>query len=544
MGVLLFFLIGYVLLSISLYFVFEKVNKSSDQINCSGWQGLVPGLNFVVWGKIIGYPIWKVALLLFPIVNIFIYASMAVRMVRSFNKLKFWHSAVAVLAAPIAFFYLGWNKKEKYEGPNYELEKAYQAKIKEAKEANNERELKRLQAKNPYHKSGSREWAEAIIFAVFAAAFIRMFLIEAYVIPTSSMEGSLMVGDFLFVSKANYGIRTPQTIAMLPLLHNRVPVLGGESYLEKPQLPYYRLPALEKIDRNDPVVFNFPEGDSVYIFPGRTYSIYDYRRGHIDDPIKIQQIKTGRKDLVTRPMDKKDHYIKRCIGLPGDSIEIRDREVYVNGQPAEQPKYLQYLYIVNFSSSAINIRNFAKWGISTEDMQGQSANQMVLILNEEQKEKIKEMDPEVTFQAIDIAKVDPHPNGVFPHDPNINGSWTKDNYGPVWVPKKGATVQLRPDNIAFFRRIINVYEDNDFREVNGKFYINGEEATEYTFKMDYYWMMGDNRHNSEDARIWGFVPEDHVVGKPLFVWWSFRENSPSKGVNWSRIFRSVKTLSN
>lgn len=537
MGILIFFLIGYILLSISLYFVFEKAEQP-------GWQGLVPGLNFVVWGKIIGYPIWRVVLLLLPIVNIFVYAAMAVRMVRSFNKLKFWHSAVAVVAAPIAFFYLGLNKDEKYGGPNFTKEKEYQAKIKEAKVNKNERQLKKLQAQNPYHKSSGREWAEAIIFAVFAAAFIRMFLIEAYVIPTSSMEGSLMVGDFLFVSKANYGIRTPQTIAMLPLLHNRVPVVGGESYLEKPQLPYKRLPALESIDRNDPVVFNFPEGDSVYIFPGRTYSIYDYRRGHIDDPVKIQQIKTGRKDLVTRPMDKKDHYIKRCIGLPGDSIEVRDRTVYINGRPAEQPRYLQYLYIVNFSSSAINTRNFAKWGISTEDVQGQRANQMVLILNEDQKEKIKGIDPQVTFEVIDIEEVDQHPHGVFPHDPRINGSWTKDNYGPIWIPKKGATVELRPDNIALFRRIIAVYEDNDFREANGKFYINGEEVTEYTFKMDYYWMMGDNRHNSEDARIWGYVPEDHIVGKPLFVWWSFRENSPAKGVNWSRIFRSVKSLSN
>jgi signal peptidase I len=538
MGMLIFLLISYVLLSISLYFVFNKAGEE-------GWKGLVPGYNFVVWGKIIGYPIWRVALLLLPIVNIFVYAAMAVRMVRSFDKLKFWHSAVAVIAAPVAFAYLGLDKKESYSGPNFTVEKELQAQIKEAKENNNKRKLKELENKHRrFHKSGTREWAEAIIFAVFAAAFIRMFLIEAYVIPTSSMEGSLMVGDFLFVSKANYGIRTPQTIAMLPLLHNRVPLLGGESYLEKPQLKYHRLKPLESIDRNDPVVFNFPEGDSVYIFPGRTYSIYDYRRGQIDDPIKNQQIKTGRKDLVTRPMDKKDHYIKRCIGLPGDSIQIIDRQVYVNGAPAENPRYLQYLYIVNFSSSNINTRNFAKWGISTEDMQGQSANQMVLILNEDQKEKIKGIDPQVAFEVIDIAKVDPSPNGVFPHDRDINGNWTKDNYGPIWIPQKGATVQLSEDNIALFRRIINVYEDNDFREANGKFYINGEEASEYTFKMDYYWMMGDNRHNSEDARIWGFVPEDHVVGKPLFVWWSFRENSPAKGINWSRIFRSVKTLSN
>ncbi len=542
MSVIIFLLINYVLLSISLYFLFEKVDQPS-------WKGLVPFYNFMVWAQVIGYPLWRVIFILVPIVNIFIYATMAVRMVRSFDKLKFWHSALAVIGAPIFFFYLAFSKDEKYVGPNYTMEQEYKEKLKEAKDNKKEREFKKLEARNPYKKSGSREWAEAIIFAVFAAAFIRMFLIEAYVIPTSSMEGSLMVGDFLFVSKANYGIRMPQTVAMLPLLHNRAPGGLGESYLEKPQLPYKRLKALEKIDRNDPVVFNYPEGDSVYIWPERTYSIYDYRRGQISDARKVQQIKTGRKKLVTRPMDKKDHYIKRCIALPGDSLQIINKQVYVNGQKAENPRYLQYFYFVTFPNGAINTKNFTEWGISTED-QGvinQQANQYIMVLNEEQKEKVQAMDPNINIDIVDIAELErrmnQNPNKVFPHDLKHFPNWTKDSYGPIWIPKKGETVQLTPSNIALYERIINVYEDNDYQRRGDKFYINGKEATEYTFKMDYYWMMGDNRHNSEDARIWGFVPENHVVGKPLFVWMSIRENQLTKGINFSRIFRSVESLS-
>lgn len=544
MGLIIFLLVGYVLLSISLYFLFEKCGKP-------GWQGLVPFYNFVVWGELIGYPVWRVAFILVPIVNIFIYASMAVRMVRSFNKLQFWHSAVAVLAAPFAFFYLAFSKDEKYHGPNYTMELEYRDKIKEAKEAKSERTLKKLEAQNPYKKSGTREWAEAVIFAVFAAAFIRMFLIEAYVIPTSSMEGSLMVGDFLFVSKANYGIRMPQTIAMLPLLHNRVPGGMGESYLETPQLPYKRLKALETIDRNDPVVFNYPEGDSVYIFPDRTYSVYDYKRRQIGDPNKLNRIKSGRKKLVTRPMDKKDHYIKRCIGIPGDSVQIINRDVYINGKLAEKPKYLQYYYFVTFPDGLYNSKDFTKWGISEEDFPEQIKIQdkHIMILNEEQKEKLQAMDSNIKIEHVDIIEFErmfrQDPYKVFPYDRENTPGWTKDNFGPIWVPKKGATIKLDPKSIACYERVISVYEGNEYRRVGDKFYINGEEATEYTFKMDYYWMMGDNRHNSEDARFWGYVPEDHVVGKPLFVWMSIRENNLfKKGVNFKRIFRSVKSLSN
>ena len=265
MSILIFFIVFYILLSISLYKVFEKAGED-------GWKGLVPGYNFIVWSKIIGQPTWWPLLLLIPIVNIFIFAGMCVDMVRSFGKYAFVDSALAVIYAPIIFFRIGMNPDDQYTGPTVLKEKAYAQKLMEAQEKNDEKELRKLIRTNPYKKSAPREWAEAIIFAVFAAAFIRMFLIEAYVIPTSSMEGSLLVGDFLFVSKAHYGIRTPMTVIQFPLIHNTVPVLGNESYLTTPKLNYHRLPAIENIDRNDPVVFNYPAGDSILIGKDRNYS--------------------------------------------------------------------------------------------------------------------------------------------------------------------------------------------------------------------------------------------------------------------------------
>ncbi len=533
MGFITFVLVFYVLVSISLYPVFEKAGLP-------GWKALVPGLNLVEWCKLIGQPGWWAALLLIPIVNFFIFAGMAVDLVRSFKKYDFWHSAVAVILAPVAFAYLGLSKEEAYDGPTLIKEKEYAQQIQEAKEAGHTAKLKKLHRENPYRKSAAREWVEAVVFAVFAAAFIRMFLIEAYVIPTPSMEGSLLVGDFLFVSKAHYGIRLPQTIAMVPLLHNRIPVLNRESYLKKPSLNYNRLPALESIDRNDPVVFNFPEGDSVYVLPGRTWSVYDVERGALNGTeygSYVPLIKKGKVPLTVRPMDKEDHYIKRCIAIPGDSLEIRDREVYINGAPGEMPSHVQFLYIVN-APNGLNMTQLFKWGLSRDDISqnpnNPNPNEYYMHLGHEEKEKIQSIDPAITIEPVQFRQ-----RLLFPYDAEHYGNWTVDNYGPIYIPKKGATVKLDPKSINFYRRIISVYEDNDYYEKDGQYFINGEAATEYTFKMNYYWMMGDNRHNSEDSRVWGYVPENHIVGKPLFIWFSTKEGSIANGINWSRIFTSA-----
>jgi signal peptidase I len=291
--------------------------KLFEKAGIPAWKALVPGLAAVEWCKIIGrkpqYALW----LLFPIVNIFIYAGMVIDLIRSFGKHGYWDSVLAVVFAPIPNFLIGRDEKAVYEGPILEKEREYHRLHHEAVEKKDVLGIKKLEAQYPYLiKSQTREWAEAIIFAVFAAAFIRMFLIEAYVIPTSSMEGSLKVGDFLFVSKAHYGIRTPKTVIQFPLMHNRLPFDLGESYLESPSLPYYRLPALEEIQRNSPVVFNWPVGDSVIIDPTRSWDVHQAR------------LRNGGKlpasaDLITRPIDKKDHYIKRCVAISGDSVQIK-----------------------------------------------------------------------------------------------------------------------------------------------------------------------------------------------------------------------------
>ncbi len=525
MAVLTSFIVIYILTSVSLYFLFPKAGVDA-------WKGLVPVLNFVEWCKIVGRPSWWAALIFVPIVGIFIYAGLCVDMVRSFGKFKFFDSFLAVVLTPLSFIPLAMSDA-KYEGPVLTQEADFMNQLRTASENGETALVKKLQRQNKYRKTWGREWTESIIFAVFAAAFIRMFLIEAYVIPTPSMEGSLLVGDFLFVSKAHYGIRTPQTIAMLPLLHNRVPIVGGESYFKKPSLPYYRLPALETITNNDPIVFNWPVGDSVFVTKRRPYTVNQVMRDQqaytSSDPELRTMIK--KKQYITRPIDKKDHYIKRCIAKAGDTLQIRNKQVYIDGVKVQNPKETQFLYRVQFSNANINFKALEKHGITDADKAGGNYG---YFLTDLQVEKMKEIDPNVI--------ITPHPQKVeplqlFPHDPKNFGRWSVDNYGPIWIPKAGETVSLTPQNIALYRRVINVYEGNEsYEEKNGQYIVNGKPITEYTFKQDYYWAMGDNRHNSEDSRAWGFVPHDHIVGKPLFIWFSTKNGSIFNGIRWNRLF--------
>ena len=498
----------------------------------SATKGLIPGVNFIEWCKIIGRKPIHALWLLFPIVNIFVYAGMCVDMMYSFDKRDFLDSAIAVIYAPFAFFKLAKDDKTSYKVAAYQDEKDYKNKLIEAEKSGDKYALKKLQKNNPYVKSTGREWGEAIIFAVFAAAFIRMFLIEAYKIPTGSMEGSLLIGDFLFVSKAHYGIRTPETIAMIPLLHNRIPIIDKESYIEVPSIPSFRLPALEDIAHNKPIVFNYPEGDSVYVIPGRTYSIHDTRR---NAGLK-QEIAKRRIKLDTRPVDKRDHYIKRCVGMPGDSLQIKDAQVYINGAAAENPSKLQFNYILRPNGVNINTAKLEEWGISPINDIKTIQGVYLLTLNQEELDKVKTLDPK-----IEITRAPNQAGNSFPHS-EISKTWTIDDYGPIWIPKKGATTQLTAENIAFYQRIIEVYEGNTFSRKGNSFIINGEETDSYTFKQDYYWGMGDNRHSSEDSRYWGYVPYDHIVGKPLFIWFSTTDGSMANGINWSRIFSGATKM--
>ncbi|NJN32996.1 MAG: S26 family signal peptidase [Saprospiraceae bacterium] len=407
-------------------------------------------------------------------------------------------------------------------------EQDYLKQLREAHAKKDARTLKTLE-KSPYKKGMFREWIEAIVFAVFAAAFIRMFLIEAYVIPTSSMEGSLLVGDYLFVSKAHYGIRTPMTVVQVPLLHNQVPVLGSESYITKPNLPYYRLAAIEPVQRNKPFVFNWPIGDSVYITPNRSWNIEQIRQM---SPPQLRQAQIpypfDESNLVIRPLDKKDHYIKRCVAIAGDKFEVRDRQIYINDQPAIVPKKVQFLYTVSGNGN-LNTEEMIDWGVNVEEGFQSSNNTYVFALTNENIERIKTKGFNVTVYPRNENSPD-----IFPQD-TAHFKWSVDNFGPLVIPAAGATVQLSPENIALYRRIITVYESNSLEQRNGEFFINGSKTNSYTFKQNYYWAMGDNRHNSEDSRFWGFVPHDHIVGRPLLVWMSTGKN----GIRWNRIFTSA-----
>lgn len=520
MSILIFLIVLYILLGLSMMKLFEKAGVP-------GWKALIPGVAAIEWCKIIGrqprYALW----LLFPIVNFFIYAGMVIDLVRSFGRHGFGQAVMAVVYAPIPFFLIGRDEKAGYEGPILEKDREYHRLHHEAMEKKDVLAIKKIEAQFPHHKkSASREWAEAIIFAVFAAAFIRMFLIEAYVIPTSSMEGTLKVGDFLFVSKAHYGIRTPMTVVQFPLMHNRLPFDMGESYLEKPSLPYFRLPAIEKIDRNDPVVFNWPVGDSVMLTPERSWDVHQIR------------LQSGGKippgmDIITRPVDKKDHYIKRCVAIAGDSVEIKAGQLFVNGQAAQNPTHMQFAYrLTAAAGSSVNTKKFEDFGVSLYD-----AGNGLYQLDAAQLEKVKAMGV-----LAERYKRGPSAGSMFPNDLKKYTNWTIDDFGPIWVPKKDATTPLNFDNLPFYRRVITVYEGNTLEVRDNKIFINGQEATSYTFKQNYYWMQGDNRHNSEDSRFWGYVPEDHVVGKPLFIWFSTKGGSIRNGINWGRIFKSATAL--
>ena len=527
MSILIFLIVLYILNCFTLQKVFEKAGIAASK----AW---IPGVNIVEWCKIIGRPGWNAIYMLLPIYNIFFYAGICVDLVRSFGKYDFWHSAVAVIFAPFMFWNIGKDDKTKFVAPAFTAEADMQEKIMEAQKSNDKKALHQLMSKNPYEKSQLREWVEAVVFAVFAAAFIRMFLIEAYVIPTSSMEGSLLVGDFLFVSKAHYGIRTPQTVAQIPLLHNRLPYIEAESYLDNPSLPYFRLPKIQEIQRLEPVVFNYPEGDSVFIRPERTYGIYDLRRQGV---FSTPQGRKLMEKMVVRPMDKMDFYIKRCVAIAGDSIKIVDKQLYVNGVASVNPSQMHWEYKVTSNSGKINTNKLDDIGVNVTDAQRHEEGHYML--TQEQVAKIKTWGNDIKIDLV------PHTSEevsgyIFPHDTTYH--WSVDNFGPLFIPKAGVTIPLTKENMTIYRRTISVYEHNKLEEKNDKIYINDVESTSYTFKLNYYWMMGDNRHNSEDSRFWGFVPETHIVGKPLFIWFSTKNANIANGIRWNRIFTTANKM--
>ena len=377
-----------------------------------------------------------------------------------------------------------------------------------------------------------RAWIDACVFAIVAATLIRTFLFESYTIPTGSMEGTMLVNDYLFVSKLAYGPRIPMTPLAVPLVHNTMPFFGGKSYTEAVHWGYHRLPGFGHVERNDVVVFNYPGGDTVMAEqPENDYyqACRIYGREEINNRFKI----------ITRPVDKEENYIKRCIGLPGDVLEIKNARVYINGQTNVLYPHSKLNYLVRTNGAPPLVDD------NIELFQALNNSIFIYNLENDQVDIMKKAQNVLSVESFirDPAGIAPSDPGdwVFPLD-TANYKWNRDNFGPLTIPKAGVTVTLTPQNIAIYRRIIRNYEGNTLNEQDGKFIINGEETTSYTFRMNYYWMMGDNRHNSLDSRYWGFVPEDHIVGKAWFVWLSYGEGGLFKDMRWKRLFRGIHSL--
>ncbi|MDE6858172.1 MAG: signal peptidase I [Alistipes sp.] len=376
------------------------------------------------------------------------------------------------------------------------------------------------------------EWVNALVFATVVASLVHIFLFQMYVIPSSSMEKSLLIGDYLYVSKAAYGPKMPNTPVAMPFVHHTMPCSqSAKSFSECVKWPYHRLKGLGNVERNDVVVFNFPAGDSV-LLDNQAVTYYDIVR----DYERLFGREEGRRrlnaehEIITRPVDKREHYIKRCVAIPGDTLRIVDGEVFVNGEPQAAIPAKQYTYIVG-TSTPITKYALDRLGITEY---GVYNSLYYITTTEESAEALAAMDNVVSIRRF-IGNDD-----VFPHDGRYR--WTQDNFGPLWVPAKGSTVELTTDNLPLYRRIIEVYEGHELAVADdGTITIDGTPADSYTFGMDYYFMMGDNRHNSADSRFWGFVPEDHVVGKASFIWLSLdKEKSFPSNIRWNRLFTKVK----
>ena len=409
-------------------------------------------------------------------------------------------------------------------------------------------------------------WVDALVFALVAVYFINLFFFQNYVIPSSSLEKSLLTGDYLFVSKVSYGPRIPQTPLTMPLTQHTLPVFQCKSYIEWPHWDYRRVKGLGKVQLNDIVVFNYPAGDTLVSSP--VYQAQDFyqlcyscgyqlldeaKRPNIDslnpqqqwdfyqyvyqvgkDYVKANQPTFG--SITTRPTDRRENYVKRCVGLPGQTLQIKDRVVYLDGKPNKEPDNVQYTYYVKLKGE-LSDALMKDLGISMEDLISLNQNGYMPLTQRAKNELSKRKDLVESIRLNTEAVV----GDLYPL--NARTGWTRDNYGPIWIPQKGKTIALNMQNIAVYERPIKTYEGHDLQVKDNKIFIDGKEAKEYTFAMDYYWMMGDNRHNSADSRYWGFVPEDHIVGKPIFNWWSSDpDRGGFKGIRWNRLYRWVDNI--
>ncbi len=483
---ILFFLLIQLIHFLGTWRLYKKAGRSP-------WEAAIPVYNAVILMKIIKRPWWWVILLFIPIVNLIMFPVIWVETIRSFGRTSTWETILVIVTLGLYIFYV-----------NYAADAEYRA----------DRSLQ--------PGSAAGEWISSILFAVVAATIVHTYVMQPFTIPTSSLEKTLLVGDYLFVSKFHYGARTPITSVAFPMVHDTIPGLGIKSYLKEPYIPYFRLPAFQKINRNDIVVFNWPV-DTVRQFFDRSGLRFD------------------------KPIDKKSNYVKRAVGLPGDSLEIIDGKIHINNQPLELPERAkpQFSYSGQTKGQPLDAYTLYKmYGITDGFYYDPNTNQFFIqSLSEEAYQRLKN-NPNVASLNREITPAGEMERSIFPN--NRKKNWNRDNMGPLYIPKKGETVKINLESYPFYRRIIEDYEGLEMgREnklsLNGtQVLLNGEPIDSYTFQQDYYWMMGDNRHNSEDSRYWGYVPENHVVGKPVFIWLSLDPNASGfSKIRWERMFTTV-----
>lgn len=480
----IFFLILQVVHFLGTWKLYQKAGRQA-------WEAAVPIYNAIILMKIINRPKWWVILLFVPIVNLIMFPVVWVETLRSFGKNTTLDTALGVLTLGLYIYYINYTQDVKY-----------------------------IENRSLHPKNKTADTVSSLLFAVVVATLVHTYVMQPFTIPTGSLEKTLLVGDFLFVSKNNYGARTPMTTVAMPMVHDTIPILHTKSYLNKPQLPYFRFPGFEPVEKNDIVVFNWPT-DTVVDFKG-TYS-------------------SG----IRKPIDKKSNYVKRCVGTPGDSLSFIDGYVYINGKKlilSDRAK-VQYSYTLTTVGGSMLDPNYLtkELKINPDDIGfNQNDNSYFFISLTDENAAILKKNPTVQSITKQISKkgenADPR---IFPYTKN----WNQDNLGPIYIPQAGKTVKLDKESLPFYKMIIQEYENNDLKVNGDEIRINDKVVDSYTFKQDYYFMVGDNRHNSLDSRYWGYVPADHIVGKPVFIWMSLDPYIPwgkaFDKVRWERMFTTV-----
>ncbi|TRX39176.1 signal peptidase I [Flavobacterium restrictum] len=457
------------------------------------WEAAVPIYNAIVLMKIIGRPTWWTVLLFVPIINLIMFPVIWVETLRSFGKRTTLDTFLGIVTFGFYIYYINYTQ-----------------------------ELNYITDRNIDPENRAADTVSSLLFAIIVATIVHTYFIQPFTIPSSSLEKSLLVGDFLFVSKMNYGARVPMTAVALPMVHDTIPFAKIKSYLSWPQLPYFRFPGFQKIKNNDIVVFNWPRDTlfNMYLPADKRYD---------------------------KPIDKKTNYVKRCVGIPGDSLQIKNGIVFINGKELILPERArpQYSYEITVDGKTpIDFEYLFKDMDITDGVTYVSENKDTIgikALTFANAERMKNI-PGITSVTRFIKK-GPE-DGVFPDfpdgKPSVTNNWSCDNYGPIYIPQAGKTVALNKESLPFYKIIITEYEGNTLHVVGNDIYINDQKVTSYTFKQDYYWMMGDNRHNSLDARYFGYTPENHIVGKPIFIWMSWNTHGKGFGkIRWERLFTTV-----